>query len=183
MYKRNAQGWSRHIDFILLDQVCLQLALILGVLLRTKTFAYAVPIYRNLALVMLLTNTVILLTRDTMHNVVSRGYLQELISTLKHTLYVYGVVTLYLFAMQYGDAYSRIAVFLSLIIYLIPVYTKALRIFLLARTYSSSIGITRSMFPAMMMFQDWIASASRKSAIPIGRVRKVSLLVMISGQK
>lgn len=123
MYKRNAQGWSRHLDFIILDQICLQLALIAGVLLRTKAFAYAIPIYRNLALIMLLINTVMLLTRDAMHNVVSRGYLKELISTLKHTLYIYGFVTLYLFAMQYGEAYSRIAVFLSLIIYPILSYT------------------------------------------------------------
>ena len=123
MYKRNAQGWSKHLDFIVIDNISLQLALIIGVFLRTQFFAYSVTIYWNLSMIMVLIDTVMLLTRNAMHNVISRGYLQEFISTLKHTLFVYGLVSLYLFAMQYGDAYSRIAVFLSMIIYLVLSYT------------------------------------------------------------
>ena len=123
MYKRNAQGWSKHLDFIVIDNISLQLALIIGVFLRTQFFAYSVTIYWNLSMIMVLIDTVMLLTRNAMHNVISRGYLKEFISTLKHTLFVYGLVSLYLFAMQYGDAYSRIAVFLSMIIYLVLSYT------------------------------------------------------------
>lgn len=122
MYKRNAQGWSRHSDFLIIDNICLQLALILGVFLRTHTFAYAVPIYRNLAMSMALIDTVMLLMRNVMHNVLSRGFFQEFIITLKHTILVFGLVSLFLFAMQYGDAYSRIAVFLSMIFYLVLSY-------------------------------------------------------------
>ena len=123
MYKRNAQGWSKHLDFIVIDNISLQLALIIGVFLRTQFFAYSVTIYWNLSMIMVLIDTIMLLTRNAMHNVISRGYLKEFISTLKHTLFVYGLVSLYLFAMQYGDAYSRIAVFLSMIIYLVLSYT------------------------------------------------------------
>lgn len=138
MYKRNAQGWSRHLDFIIIDNISLQLALILGVFLRTHQFAYSSTIYKNLALVLLLIDTVMLLMRNTMHNVISRGYFRELIVTLKHVILVYGLVAIFLFAMQYGDAYSRIAVSLSMAIYLALSYGTRVLWKLYLKKYSRS---------------------------------------------
>lgn len=34
MYRKEADGWMKHLDFIVLDMVCLQIAFILAYLLR-----------------------------------------------------------------------------------------------------------------------------------------------------
>ena len=36
MYKRNAQGWSKHFDFMLVDEIALQIAFVLAVGLVDK---------------------------------------------------------------------------------------------------------------------------------------------------
>lgn len=135
MYKRNSQGWSRHLDFIILDNISLQIALIIGVLVREHTFAYSVPLYRNLALVLLLIDTILLLTRNMLHNVVTRDRFRELTSTLTHFFWIFGLTMLYFFAMQYGYSYSRIALFVSMGIYLFLGYgTRVLWKLLIVRS-------------------------------------------------
>ena len=34
MYERSAEGWAKHLDFILLDMICLEISLALGYMLR-----------------------------------------------------------------------------------------------------------------------------------------------------
>ena len=77
MYKRNAQGWSKHLDFIVVEMISLQLAYILAVYLRHHVWAYGPDLYRNLGIVFFLIDLVVIFVRNTMHNVVSRGYYQE----------------------------------------------------------------------------------------------------------
>ena len=36
MYRRNAQGWSKHFDFIVVDLISLQIAFVLAVALRNQ---------------------------------------------------------------------------------------------------------------------------------------------------
>ena len=113
MYKRNSQGWSKHLDFLLLDEISLQISFILANFLRNQSWAYASPFYQNLGIMMILVDALVLILKNTMHNVVSRGFFLELTTTVKHAFYVFAIVTILLFAMQYGDIYSRIVVFLT----------------------------------------------------------------------
>ena len=52
MYKRREQGWFKHLDFILLDALCGQLALLLahGWRHAFRPGLYGIEIYRNLAI-------------------------------------------------------------------------------------------------------------------------------------
>lgn len=59
---------------------------------------------------------------NTMHNVMKRGYYQEVIQTFKQTLLVLLVIVLYMFAMQIGDVYSRLTIFLTSVLHLILGY-------------------------------------------------------------
>ena len=34
MYERSAEGWAKHLDFILLDMICLEISLALAYILR-----------------------------------------------------------------------------------------------------------------------------------------------------
>lgn len=52
MYRKEADGWLKHLDFIVLDMVCLQIAFILAYLLRwEKLDFYQADVYRDIAVV------------------------------------------------------------------------------------------------------------------------------------
>lgn len=52
MYRKEADGWMKHLDFIVLDMVCLQIAFILAYLLRWgKLDFYQADVYRDIAVV------------------------------------------------------------------------------------------------------------------------------------
>ncbi len=145
MYKRNAQGWSKHFDFIVLDELSLQIAFILAVFIRINRWAYAFPLYRSMGLVLLLIDAAVLIANNTMHNVVSRGYYLEAIATIKHSFICFAIAALYMFATQSGDAYSRLALLYTFLIYLVISYGTRLLWKLIVRNGKVRIQRKRSM--------------------------------------
>lgn len=119
MYKRGAQGWSKHLDFFIIEEIALQVAFILGCLIRHGEMPYKNQIYINLSIVLIFIDTIVLMLLNTMHNVVKRGYYKELMSTVRHCLIVFGLATIYLFVTQSGDSYSRIVLVLTLAFHII----------------------------------------------------------------
>ena len=117
MYKRNNQGWLKHIDFILCDVLALQLAFILAYAIRQGGFPYASSIYRSLGLMLVVVDILIAAVFNTMHNVMKRGYYQESIQTLKQVALVFVVIIIYLFSTQTGDTYSRLIVYFTMILH------------------------------------------------------------------
>ena len=61
MYKKSSTGWLKHLDFMVLDIICLQLAFVMGYFLRHHSFnPYGSPIYRNEAIVFALIQLMIM---------------------------------------------------------------------------------------------------------------------------
>ena len=118
MYYRKPQGWAKHIDFILWDMVCLQVAFVLAYMTRHGlTSPYTNDFYGNIAIVYTLVDFFVLITNNTMKNVLKRGFYKEIAQTVKHVCYVSLIVTLYLFTVQAGAEYSRITFYLLTVYY------------------------------------------------------------------
>lgn len=113
MYKRNAQGWSKHIDFILLDIMTLLFSYILASYIRHHTWPFDNIVYRNLGLALVLIDLVVMMFVNTMHDVLKRGLYKEFVQTVKHCIVVFAFATLYMFALQTGGIYSRILLFVT----------------------------------------------------------------------
>ena len=122
MYKRNAQGWSKHFDFFVIDEISLQIAFYLAVLIRQHEWSFASTLYRSLGILLILVDAFVLVINNSMHNVISRGYYLEAKETVKHCFIVFAVATIYMFATQSGDAYSRIVLFLTFLFHLVCGY-------------------------------------------------------------
>ena len=122
MYKRNAQGWSKHFDFFVIDEISLQIAFYLAVLIRQHEWSFASTLYRSLWILLILVDAFVLVINNSMHNVISRGYYLEAKETVKHCFIVFAVATIYMFATQSGDAYSRIVLFLTFLFHLVCGY-------------------------------------------------------------
>ena len=123
MYRKKRRSWVKHMDFMILDIICLQLAFIIAYVIR---FGIGNPYqdgdYRNLAIVFLLIDFFVEVAFDSFKNVVKRGYLQELTATCKHVLLVELVTAFYLFSTQLGGIYSRISYYIMVPLYIVVTY-------------------------------------------------------------
>lgn len=126
MYKRNSQGWLKHLDFILLDALVLQIAFLLAYAIRQGNVPYASGIYRVFAVLLFVFDIFIASVFNTMHNVLKRGYYSEFTESFKHVMLVLSCMVIYMFSVQMGDAYSRITVYLTALFHLILGYSVRL---------------------------------------------------------
>ena len=123
MYSKKAQGWLKHLDFIILDMICLQAALILAYITRQGFGSpYANPIYLSLGIVYGLVDLLVLVTNRTMKNVLKRGYYKEIAQTVRHVALVSAIVAMYMFSVQMGADYSRIIFYLLAVYYTLLSY-------------------------------------------------------------
>ena len=129
MYKRTAQGWLKHLDFILLDAIVLQISFIFAFCIRHgwQELPYARPEYRTLAIVLIIVDILVAVVFNTMHNVLRRGYYAEFIQSLKQALLVLLFMTFYIFSVQMGDVYSRTTIYLTVAFHLVLGYITRLR--------------------------------------------------------
>lgn len=123
MYRKNSSGWVKHIDFIILDLLCVQLAFYLSYVLRQGDWnPYAVPLYRNMAIFVELADIIIIFLFESYKNVLKRGYYKEFATSVKQAVMLLLIVSLYLITVQDGNAYSRTALFLMSILYCLITY-------------------------------------------------------------
>lgn len=146
MYKRNPQNWMKHWDFIVLDVLCQQVALIICFCIYNWNhgrllFPYSIPSYHTIGILLALLDVLVAILFNTMHNVIKRGYYQEAVQTLKQCLLVFGFLMSILFAMKVSIVYSRIILFATTIIHFLLGYLVRLA---WKRKLKDSIGIKKT---------------------------------------
>ena len=136
MYKRNTRSWLKHLDFILLDLISLQLAFFLAFILRRQGFnPYTLPLYRHMGLYLTAANLLVILIQDTMHDVLKLGHWQNFKITLEHTLILSALAVMFLFFSKTGQRYSRLnMVYLLCSYFLISYCTREIWKTILHRT-------------------------------------------------
>ena len=120
MYKRNAQGWSKHLDFMVLDIIILQLSYVFAYFVRMQKWdVYIDHEYRNLGILLFIADVLIIVLNNSLHDVIKRNVLREVFEHVKHSILVLAVVLIYFFSSQLGDIYSRIVLGLTFIFYVL----------------------------------------------------------------
>lgn len=146
MYRKKGRGWTKHIDFMLLDIICILIAFFISYVIR---FGFNNPYvdkdYRTLGVAFLLIDFFVEIMADSFKNVLKRGYLDEFISTCKHAVLVFLVTALFLFTTQMADIYSRLSFYIMFPIYVTIAYIGriALKNFLKKKDFATS---KRSLF-------------------------------------
>lgn len=123
MYTKGKNGLLKHLDFIIIDIICLEVAFLLAGWIRFGLEnPYQRDDYLTMALMLILGDLVGAYLFNTFKNVLRRGYYLEFAATAKHTFLLAAIVMIYLFAMKAGVMYSRIFVFLMFAIYFVLSY-------------------------------------------------------------
>ena len=130
MYKRRVRGWSQHIDFMLLDNLCAFASLLIAFLFVEKEGVLVSRFFWRMALETTLVNLVVMIVMDTYHSVLHHTPWDEMVRLLSQT----GNVVLILLVFQLlnqtsGSNLPRIS------LYAVPLYL--LSCYIARQTYKS----------------------------------------------
>lgn len=108
MYKKSPKGWLKHLDFILLDYICLQAAFLLGYWTKHGfSSPYHEEMYRNMIIMMTFFDLFVAFFCESYKDILKRGHFKEGKAVIRHVVYVMFISTFYLFIMKEGGVYSR----------------------------------------------------------------------------
>ena len=123
MYKKSAEGWLKHWDFILLDIICLQLSFVIAYYLRQGDGnLYTDHLYSGVAISFILCQIAVMFFSQSYQGILKRGYYAEFTKTVKHVFMVMLLSMAYLFVSQQSEQFSRIIFFITAGIYLVITY-------------------------------------------------------------
>ena len=112
--KHEINGWRKHLDFMVLDVICLQLAYAFAYCLR---FGWVNPYegreWRILIVIMTLLDILVMVFGGTLQGILRRGYIKEALALIKQILSLELLAIFFLFLIHEGEGYSRIVVLLT----------------------------------------------------------------------
>ena len=111
MYRKKPQGWLKHLDFILIDQVLLQLAFVIAFMLRFDFDLSRLGELQNykVDMIMLAVGAVVDgILLESYKDILRRGYLIEFEKTVRMILVDLLLLTFGLYVMKTGAALSRL---------------------------------------------------------------------------
>ena len=123
MYRRDAKGWLKHLDFMVLDLFVLQVSFVLAYMLRHGLKnPYDAPLYANMGVFLLLCDLLVIFFTEPFRNILKRGYYREMESILQQAVFVELFAVLFLFAQQSGEAFSRMTMLAMGVLYILIGY-------------------------------------------------------------
>ena len=108
MYRKQSNGWAKHIDFVLLDLICVEIAFYFAYWVRHRaTFMYFPELYTRLGILMVVFDVVAILLYNSYKNILQRTRGQELVAVIKHVSIIETVLLLYEYVTKEAELFSR----------------------------------------------------------------------------
>lgn len=121
MYKKQKKSWVKHLDFLILDIICLEVAFYVSCLIRLgnlRRMPYVREYYNRLAVILLLMDICIVFLFEAYTGILRRNKVQELKAVIIHGSTLFAGITVYIWATKQSEIYSRqvILVFWGLVV-------------------------------------------------------------------
>lgn len=157
MYKRKVRGWSQHVDFMLLDNICIFISLLIGFLIIEKEGVLGSRFFWRLVLESILVNQIVMIVMDTYHSVLHHTPWDEMVRLLAQTGYVVLILLVFRLLSQAPETdLLRITLF-ALPLYVLTCYImrQAYKSFLkkkhhILNRYSLLIALEASQIPTVI---------------------------------
>ncbi len=121
MYKKKSSGLFKHFDFIVLDVLSIEIAMIIAYMIRHGwQNPYKNSLYSAMAVFLVLADMIIIYATESFQGVLRRGYYLEIVAVLKQALFLEFLSMVYLVTTQKAENYSRSVLYLMGVIY-VPV--------------------------------------------------------------
>lgn len=114
MYRKRNKDWLKHLDFMIIDLLCLQVSFALAFISRhgITSNPYTMNSYQNMVLLLVIFEFGYAFLIDGYKNILKRGYYIEFVSVMKEICLLELLLTFYLFVVKAGDDFSRTVLFL-----------------------------------------------------------------------
>ena len=127
MYRKEPQGWLKHLDFTVLNLIALHASYCMAYFIRMGTEnPYHSKLYRTIAVLLTLFQLLVTIVCHIYKGVLQRGRFREAIASVKQSLLVVLLAVFVLFMMKMGATYSRKVMALFGMIYLVIGYVVTL---------------------------------------------------------
>lgn len=137
MNQKPVKGLLKHLDFIILDLIVLQLCFVLAFwIISGIGDPYSRQTYRLLAVILFMSQMFVTIFGQNYKGIIRRGRLDELFSVIKYTIYMMAVALVFLFVIKQGGAVSRLQTGVTLALF-VPI-DWIVRILNRKRIYSKS---------------------------------------------
>lgn len=125
MNEKRKKGWLKHLDFMIIDIVCIQLAYLLAYSVREPDmFIYrGISLYTHLNIVLLVVDICYVLVRPAYKNIIKRSVFHELRSVLVHNIVMWLIVIAYLYLTRQAFWFSRSMMSIAIILCVVLMLT------------------------------------------------------------
>ena len=109
VFKEIVKGWTKHIDFMILDILCLEISFLIAYGMRNGfTDIFSMPrMYENMFLALIVLDICVVFFFNSYECIIKRGYLAEIRQVLIHNLWIVVGFIVGLFLVQQTSQYSR----------------------------------------------------------------------------
>ena len=119
MYRRKGKQRLKHLDFIILDILVLQISYVLAYYFRHHQWnPYTRDLYAIMAVGLTFCDLLVIFLMDSYGGVIRRGYWVELVKTAEQAIEFLVFALVFLFTTKTSEQYSRISYFLTGVIYI-----------------------------------------------------------------
>lgn len=125
MYRRKSSGIFRHMDFIALDIISIEISFVIAYIIRHGIRGNKVvlpKLYSNIAIIYMMICVIVALVASPYKKIVTRGHYKEFLCVIKYVTIVTMLQVVYLYLSQQGEAYSRVVFILTWAIGIILTY-------------------------------------------------------------
>ncbi len=166
MNEKRMRGWTKHLDFIIVDIICIELSYLIAYWVRRPDIYMVrggLSLYVLLNIVLLAVDIVYVVIWPVYKNILKRGVVREILSVLLHNLIIWLFAIAYLFLTQQSFYFSRKMMTWAIILCVI---------FMLAARLSWKVVIRRIMRNGRRQANILVVSSAEYSAKMIARFRE-----------
>ena len=121
MYQRSRTSWTKHIDFMILDLVCLVLSYLAAYEIRKLLGGLQTDLadYWNLGIVVLFLEIIAALLTNNHSRILRRDTFSEIIHVIILSLVTFLVSTFYIFTIRHSEEFSRLMLYTAFAMFMI----------------------------------------------------------------
>ena len=117
MHLKGKYSWLKHLDFTLIDLLSLAGAFCLSYYLKFDDLVLNSE-WKSILLILILIQLVINLLMNPYSGIFRRRFYDEIVRGVQMALYNLVITSLMIYAMKFGDRYSREAMFVTFLLYI-----------------------------------------------------------------
>ena len=115
--------WIKHIDFLLSDILCIEIAFVLAYMMKNGwKNLLEVEDYRHIAVILLVLPICITFFTEPYSGILRRGWLREFVQTVKDVCILMALLFGYMFVLKITDHYSRLVISTFAVMAIIVLY-------------------------------------------------------------